>query len=92
MADDRRARQNEEPQRVMGIPVRDLGSRGRRDREPQRFMGFPIDSLGPGSAERELFRSLAHPIRAYKQWVRRRHLGPYATDEDVFRSGIKKRR
>jgi hypothetical protein len=82
MTDDRRARQNEESQRVMGIPVRDLGSRGRRDREPQRVMGFPIDSLGPGSAEREPLRSLAHPIRAYKQWVRRRRLGPYTTDED----------
>ena len=92
MADDRRARQNEEPQRFMGIPVRDLGSRGRRDREPQRFMGFPVDTFGPGSAERELLRSLAHPVRAYKQWVRRRRLGPYVTDEDAFRSGIEKRR
>lgn len=92
MADDRRARQNEEPQRVMGIPVRDLGSRGRRDREPQRFMGFPVDSFGPGPAERELFRSLAHPIQAYRRWARRRHLGPYLTGEDEFRSGIKKRR
>ncbi len=27
-------------------------------------------------------RSLAHPIRGYKQWARRRRLGPYATDED----------
>ena len=82
MADDRRARQNEEPQRVMGIPVRDLGSRGRRDREPQRFLGFPVDSLGPGPDGRELLGALAHPIRAYKRWARRRRLGPYATDED----------
>ena len=80
MASGRHARQNEEPQRVMGIPVRDLGPHARRSEEPQRVMGFPVDSLGP--AERELLRSLAHPIRTYKRWVRRRRLGPYATDED----------
>jgi hypothetical protein len=80
MASDRHASQNEEPQRVMGIPVRDLGPRARRSEEPQRVMGFPVDSLGP--AERERLRSLAHPIRTYKRWVRRRRLGPYATDED----------
>jgi hypothetical protein len=25
---------------------------------------------------------LAHPIRAYKRWARRRRLGPYVTEED----------
>ena len=80
MASDRHASQNEEPQHVMGIPVRNLGSHSRRSEEPQRVMGFPVDSLGP--AERERLRSLAHPIRTYKRWVRRRRLGPYATDED----------
>lgn len=80
MASGRHASQNEEPQRVMGIPVRDLGPHARRSEEPQRVMGFPVDSLGP--AERERLRSLAHPIRTYKRWVRRRRLGPYATDED----------
>ena len=80
MASDRHASQNEEPQRVMGIPVRDLGPHARRSEEPQRVMGFPVDSLGP--AERERLRSLAHPIRTYKRWVRRRRLGPYATDEN----------
>ena len=84
MASDRHASQNEEPQRVMGIPVRDLGPHARRGEEPQRVMGFPVDSLGPGPgpAERERLRSLAHPIQTYKRWVRRRRLGPYATDED----------
>ena len=53
-----------------------------QNEEPQRVMGFPVDSLGPGHAERERLRSLAHPIRTYKRWVRRRRLGPYATDED----------
>ena len=80
MASDRHASQNEEPQRVMGIPVRSLGPHARRTEEPQRVLGFPVDSLGP--AERGRLRSLAHPIRTYKRWVRRRRLGPYATDED----------
>jgi hypothetical protein len=80
MGSDRHASQNEEPQRVMGIPVRNLGPHARRSEEPQRVMGFPVDSLGP--AERVQLRSLAHPIRMYKRWVRRRRLGPYATDED----------
>ena len=48
--------------------------------EPQRVMGFPVGSFGPGTAEG--LRSLAHPIRTYKRWARRRRLGPYATDED----------
>jgi hypothetical protein len=82
MASGRHASQNEEPQRVMGIPVRDLGPHARRGEEPQRVMGFPVDSLGPGPAGRERLRSLAHPIRTYRRWVRRRRLGPYATDED----------
>jgi hypothetical protein len=82
MADGRYARQDEEPQRVLGMPVRDLGPHARRDREPQRVMGFPIDSFGPGPAWRERPLSLAHPIRKYKRWVRRRRLGPYATDQD----------
>lgn len=81
MGSDRHASQNEEPQRVMGIPVRNLGPHARRGEEPQRVMGFPVDSLGPGPADREWLRSLVHPVRTYKRWVRRRRLGPYATDE-----------
>jgi hypothetical protein len=54
----------------------------RQGEEPQRVLGFPIDSLGPSPADREWLLSLAHPIRTYKRWVRRRRLGPYATDED----------
>jgi hypothetical protein len=82
MADGRHAGQDEQPQRVLGMPVRDLGPHARRDEEPQRVMGFPIDSLGPGPAGRGWLLSLAHPVRTYKRWVRRRRLGPYATDQD----------
>jgi hypothetical protein len=81
MANDRQAGQGE-PQRVLGQPIGDLGPHARQGEEPQRVMGFPIDSVGPSPADREWLLSLAHPIRKYKQWVRRRRLGPYATDED----------
>jgi hypothetical protein len=82
MANDRHASQGEEPQRVLGIPIRDLGPHAGRGEEPQRVMGFPVGSFGPGTAELERLRSLAHPVRTYKRWARRRRLGPYATDED----------
>ena len=82
MGNDRHASQGEEPQRVLGIPVRDVGLHAGRGEEPQRVMGFPVDSFGPGTAELKQLRSLAHPIRTYKRWARRRRLGPFATDED----------
>jgi hypothetical protein len=80
MASDRDASQGEEPERVMGMPVGDVGPHASQGGEPQHVMGFSADSYGPGPAER--LRSLAHPIRTYKRWARRRRLGPYATDED----------
>lgn len=82
MANDRHARQGEEPQRVLGVPIRDLGPHSGQDEEPQRVMGFPVDSLGPSPADRAWLLSLAHPIRTSKRWARRRRQGPYATDED----------
>ncbi len=87
MADDRY-----EPNRVLGFPIR-AGRPGpqrpegkgqqRADgprEEPQRVMGFPVDSFGP--VDLDWLAPLAHPIREYRRWVRRRRLGPYATDED----------
>jgi hypothetical protein len=68
--------QQDEPQRVLGQPIRDLGPDSRPD-EPQRVMGYPIDSVGPSPADIEWFKSWVHPIRTYKRWVRRRRLGPY---------------
>jgi hypothetical protein len=82
MANDRHARQGEEPQRVLGIPIDDLGPHSRQGYEPQRVMGFPVDSLGPGPAGREWLLSLVHPMRTYKRWVQRRRLGPFAPGED----------
>ena len=82
MAEDRHIRREEEPQRFMGVPLRDIGPRSRRDYEPQRVMGFPIDSLGPRPADRKRLLALAHPVRIYKRWARRRRLGPYAVDDD----------
>ena len=74
MADDRY-----EPNRFLGFPVR-TGPRVKRDEESQRFMGFPVDWFG--GADRVQVEPLAHPIRGYKRWLRRRRLGPYAVDED----------
>src|SRR5690242_20619291 len=76
------ARQGEEPQPVLGLPVRDHGPHARRDIAPKRVLGFPVNSLGPEPAGREQLLSLVHPIRTYKRWARRRRLGPYATDQD----------
>ncbi len=74
MAGDR-----EERNRVLGMSTGENRQLRPRD-EQQRVLGFPVDSFGP--ADRERFGSLAHPVRAYKQWARRRRLGPYLTDED----------
>lgn len=77
MADDRY-----EPNRFLGFPVRTGPRDGRdgRDEESQRVMGFPVDWFG--SLDRGQVGPLAHPIRGYKRWRRRRRLGPYAVDED----------
>jgi hypothetical protein len=89
MADDRY-----EPNRFLGFPVRTgpertgpertsperTGPRANRHEESQRVMGFPVDWFG--SDGRDQARPLAHPIRGYKRWLRRRRLGPYAVDED----------
>jgi hypothetical protein len=81
VASDRHRREGEEPQRIVGFPIRSFGNRSRQEEEPQRIAGFPVGSIGPTSADLEQLRSLAHPIRAYRRWARRR-LGIYATDED----------
>lgn len=68
-----------EPNRVLGIPIR-TDPHARQGEEPQRVMGFPVGSFGP--VDRDWLGSLAHPIRAYRRWVQRRRLGPYAADDD----------
>ena len=79
MASDR-----EEPNRVLGMP-RQTGTHARYDEEERRVLGVPADWFGP--VDRDWFRSLAHPVRSYKRWLRHRRLGPYALDEDDPRSG-----
>jgi hypothetical protein len=57
-------------------------------------MGLPADLFDGVNLGGLSF--LAHPIRAYKRWARRRRLGPYATDENerlpivysVIRTGL----
>jgi len=68
-----------EPNRVLGIPWRP-DPHARQGEEPQRVMGFPVDWFG--FIDRGWMRSIAHPIRGYQRWLRRRRLGPYAIDED----------
>jgi hypothetical protein len=68
----------EERNRVFGMPI-GTGPGGRQEEEPRHVMGLPADWFE--SADLSPLRSLAHPIRGYKRWVRRRRLGPYA-DED----------
>jgi hypothetical protein len=74
MADDRY-----EPNRVLGIPI-SRNPDARPDEEAQRVLGIPVDSFGP--VDLDWLRPLAHPIREYRRWARRRRLGPYAIDED----------
>ncbi len=74
MADDRH-----EPKRILGFPVR-TGQQAKRDEESRRVLGFSGDRFG--GVDRVQVGALAHPIRGYKRWLRRRRLGPYAVDED----------
>jgi hypothetical protein len=72
------ARENEEP-----LARKDGKPRARRVEEPQRMMGFPVDGLS--SADWPWLDTLAHPVREYRRW-RRRRLGPFAADEDEPRA------
>jgi hypothetical protein len=78
------ASDREEPNRVFGMPLQ-TGPHTRQDEEQQRVLGVPAGWFGP--VDRDWFRSLAHPVRGYKRWLRRRRLGPYAVDEDEPRPG-----
>jgi hypothetical protein len=57
--------QQDEPQRVIGQPIRDFGPRSSLD-NPRRVMGYPQNSVGPRPADIEWFKSWVHPIRMYK--------------------------
>lgn len=81
-----------EPNRVLGFPVRPrtardrgAGDRGAGDRaargeEPQRVAGFPVDWFS--GAGPDWLGSLAHPVREFRRWLRRRPPGPPAADHD----------
>jgi hypothetical protein len=73
------ASDREEPNRVFGMP-RQTNPHARQGEEQQRVLGVPADWFGP--VDRDWLHSLAHPVRGYKRWLRRRRLGPYALDED----------
>lgn len=73
------AGEQHEPNRVLGIPLRS-GTHARQGEEPQRVMGFPVDWFA--ASDLDWARSLAHPVRGYRRWLRRRHLDPCVMDED----------
>jgi hypothetical protein len=81
-----RAKRQGESQRVMGFPVDWFGSvapagrDGSVDRDGSVGRDGSVDR--DGSVGRDQVWPLAHPIRGYKRWLRRRRLGPYAVDED----------
>jgi hypothetical protein len=72
-----------EPNRFLGFPVtRDPQAKNRVE-EPQRVMGFPVDWFsGVDLSELDW---MAHPVREYRRWLRRRRLGPYAVDDEPGR-------
>ena len=78
------ASNHEERNRVFGMP-RGTDPHARQGEEEQHALGVPASWFGP--ADRGLLRALTHPIHAYKQWVQRRRLGPYAPAEDQPRTG-----
>jgi hypothetical protein len=69
----------EEPNRVLGIP-RGPHPYARQGEEQKYVAGLPVEWLG--AVDPDGFRSLAHPVQAFKRWARRRRLGPYETDKD----------
>lgn len=75
MADDR-----EEQNRVLGMPRGQDPYAPRQGEAKQYILGLPADWYGP--VDREFFRSLRHPIKACRYWLRRRRLGPFALEED----------
>jgi hypothetical protein len=68
----------EERNTVLGMP-RDVDPYARQGEEPQRVLGVPVDWYGP--VDPNLLRFLRNPVKAYKQWARRRRLGIYASEE-----------
>jgi hypothetical protein len=73
------ASEHEERNRVFGMP-RGADPHAKQDEEQQHVLGVPVSWFGP--VDRQLLRSLTHPIRGYKRWVHHRRMGPYAPDEN----------
>jgi hypothetical protein len=85
-----------EPNRFLGFPIsRDPAARQGESRDPksrqgeesQRVMGIPVDWFSSLDHDNEGFQPLAHPIRRFGGWLRRRRSGPYLMDEDDSRPG-----
>jgi hypothetical protein len=72
------ASDREERNKVFGLP-RGADPSARQGEGQQHMLGLPADWFGP--VDRDLLRSLRHPIKGYKHWVLRRRLGPFAPEE-----------
>jgi hypothetical protein len=72
------ANDGEERNRAFGMP-RGQRRYARQGEEQQHMLGMPADWYG--NVNRDLLRSLSHPIKACKHWALRRRLGPFAPEE-----------
>lgn len=72
------ASNREERNRFLGFPVGPDPRHG--EREEQHVMGIPADVFDDVNLDG--LRWLAHPVREYRRWARRRRLGPYVPDDD----------
>jgi hypothetical protein len=71
---------NYEPNRVLGMPT-GTDPHARQGEEPQRVLGMPVDWFGPVDPQ---LKSLAHPVRAFREWRLRRRLGIYAPKDEPY--------
>ena len=64
------------------LPRGTLAARDRaaRHEEPQHVAGFPVDWFS--GAGPDWLESLAHPVREFRRWLRRRPPGPPAAGDD----------
>jgi len=70
--------EDDEPQRVLGLPVRRGGPRQPAYREPRSVLGMPLSWFGPRPHLDT--RWARHPVR-WLRWRSQVHrLGPYAPD------------
>jgi hypothetical protein len=66
------------PNRLLGIPW-SPGQRARPEEEEQRVLGVPVSWYE--TVDLDWLQPLGRPFQRFRQWTRRRRLGPGAPDE-----------